>query len=102
MGAAGSDAAIETADVALMADDLSRLPWLVSHARRTLAVIRQNISFALAVKAAFVALTLGGYASLWAAIAADTGASLLVIFNGLRLLGTGPLPARPGRFRPDS
>jgi len=86
MGAAGTDAAIETADVALMSDDLSRLPWLVRHSRRTLAIIRQNIAFALAVKAVFVALTVAGYPSLWAAIAADTGTSLLVIFNGLRLL----------------
>jgi Cd2+/Zn2+-exporting ATPase len=86
MGAAGSDAAIETADVALMADDLTRLPWLVRHSRRTLAVIRQNIGFSLAVKAAFVALTFAGAASIWAAIAADMGASLLVIGNGLRLL----------------
>ena len=86
MGAAGSDAAIETADIALMADDLSKLPWLVRHSRRTLRVIRQNIAFSLTVKAAFVALTLWGVASLWAAIAADMGASLLVIFNGLRLL----------------
>src|SRR5439155_12230867 len=86
MGAAGSDAAIETADIALMSDDLSKLPWLVCHSRRTLAVIRQNIVFALAVKGVFVALTLVGFASLWAAIAADMGASLLVISNGLRLL----------------
>jgi Cd2+/Zn2+-exporting ATPase len=86
MGAAGSDAAIETADIALMSDDLTRLPWLIRHARRTLAVIRQNIAFALAVKALFVFLTFVGFASLWAAIAADMGASLLVIFNGLRLL----------------
>lgn len=86
MGAAGSDAAIETADIALMSDDLSKLPWLIQHSRRTLAIIRQNITFALAVKAIFVVLTLVGHASLWAAIAADTGASLLVIFNGLRLL----------------
>lgn len=86
MGAAGTDAAIETADVALMADDLTRLPWLVRHSRRTLAIIRQNIVFALSVKAIFVVLTFAGYASLWAAIAADMGASLLVIFNGLRLL----------------
>jgi Cd2+/Zn2+-exporting ATPase len=81
MGAAGSDAAIETADIALMSDDLSKLPWLIRHSRRTLAV-------SLAVKASFVVLTFAGYASLWAAIAADTGASLLVIFNGLRLLGS--------------
>ena len=86
MGAAGSDAAIETADIALMSDDLSKLPWLIDHSRRTLAIIRQNITFALAVKALFVVLTFAGYASLWAAIAADMGASLLVIFNGLRLL----------------
>ena len=86
MGAAGSDAAIETADIALMADDLTKLPWLVGHSRRTLRIIRQNIGFALGVKAVFVALTFAGFASLWAAIAADMGASLLVVFNGLRLL----------------
>ena len=86
MGAAGSDAAIESADVALMSDDLSRLPWLVQHSRRTLAVIRQNIAFSLGVKAVFVVLTFAGLASLWAAIAADMGASLLVIANALRLL----------------
>lgn len=86
MGGGGSDAAIETADIALLSDDLSRLPWLVGHSRRTLAVIRQNIAFALAVKALFVALTFFGSASLWAAIAADMGASLLVVGNALRLL----------------
>lgn len=86
MGAAGTDAALETADIALMADDLSKLPWLVGHARHTLAVIKQNIAFALAVKAVFILLSLAGYSSLWMAIAADTGASLLVIANGLRLL----------------
>jgi Cd2+/Zn2+-exporting ATPase len=89
MGAAGSDAAIETADIALMSDDLAKLPWLIAHSRRTVAVIRQNITFALAVKVVFVILTLIGTASLWAAIAADMGASLLVIFNGLRLLRGG-------------
>ena len=86
MGAAGSDAAIETADIALMSDDLSKLPWLIHHSRRTLSIIRQNIAFSLAVKALFVVLTFAGFASLWAAIAADMGASLLVIANGLRLL----------------
>jgi len=86
MGAAGTDAAVEAADIALMSDDLSKLPWLVGHARRTLVVIRQNITFSLAVKAFFVALTFAGFASLWMAIAADTGASLLVVVNGLRLL----------------
>lgn len=86
MGAAGADAAIETADIALMSDDLAKLPWLIRHSRRTLAIIRQNIWFSLAIKALFVLLTLAGISSLWGAIAADTGASLLVIFNGLRLL----------------
>lgn len=86
MGAAGSDAAIETADVALMSDDLAKLPWLILHSRRTLRVIRQNVVFSLAVKAVFVVLTFTGQASLWAAIGADMGASLLVILNGLRLL----------------
>jgi Cd2+/Zn2+-exporting ATPase len=90
MGAVGSDAAIETADIALMSDDLSKLPWLVKHSGRTLAIIRQNIAFSLAVKALFMALTFAGFASLWAAIAADMGASLLVISNGLRLLGSRP------------
>jgi len=86
MGAMGTDAALETADVALMSDDLSQLPWLITHSRRTLAIIRQNIRFALGVKVIFCLLTFAGYASLWGAIAADTGASLAVIANGLRLL----------------
>lgn len=86
MGAIGSDAAIETADIALMTDDIARLPWLVRHAKRGLAVIRQNIAFSLGVKAVFVVLTLAGMASLWGAIAADVGATLLVVTNALRLL----------------
>jgi len=86
MGAAGTDAAVETADIALMSDDLTRLPWLVRHARRSMRVIRQNIVFALSVKAAFMTLALLQLATLWMAIAADMGASLLVIFNALRLL----------------
>lgn len=101
MGAAGTDAAIETADIALMTDDLSKLPWLIQHSRRTLAIIRQNIGFSLAVKAIFVALTFAGMASLWAAIAADMGASLLVIFNGLRLLkGSSPGDSQSGFLKP--
>ena len=88
MGAAGSDAAIETADVALMSDDLSKLPWLIHHSRRTLGIVHQNIVLSLAVKALFVILTFVGFASLWAAIAADMGVSLLVILNALRLLGS--------------
>lgn len=86
MGAAGSDAAIETADVALMTDDLTRLPWLISHARRTLSTIRANVFFALGLKAAVMILAIAGMASLWMAIAADMGASLIVVFWSLRLL----------------
>lgn len=86
MGAIGSDAAIETADIALMTDDISKLPWLVFHAKRTLSIIRQNIVFSLGVKAVFLGLTFVGLASLWGAIAADVGASLLVVMNALRLL----------------
>ena len=86
MGSAGSDAAIEAADVALMSDDLSKLPWLVRHSRRTLSVIHQNVVFALGVKAVVFGLATAGFATLWMAIAADMGASLLVIGNGLRLL----------------
>ena len=89
MGAVGTDAAIETADIALMSDDLSKLPWLIRHSKKTLFIIRQNIWFSLGVKLLFVALTFGGYASLWAAIAADMGASLLVIAC---LLYTSPSP----------
>ena len=88
MGAIGTDAAIETADIALMSDDLSKLPWLIRHSRRALGIIRQNIVFALAVKAVFVVLTLLGYSSMWSAVAADSGATLLVVFNALRLLRT--------------
>ncbi len=86
MGAIGTDAAIETADIALMSDDLAKLPWLIRHSRRTLAVIRQNIVFALGVKMLFLVLTLLGHSSMWAAVAADSGATILVMFNALRLL----------------
>jgi Zn2+/Cd2+-exporting ATPase len=96
MGAAGSDAAIETADVALMSDDVSKLPWLIRHSRRTLGIVRQNVVLSLSVKAIFVVLTFAGAASLWAAIAADMGVSLLVIFNALRLLASGRPVAAPG------
>lgn len=86
MGAIGADAAIETADVALMSDDLSKIPWLIKHSRKTVMVIKQNIFFALFFKLLFVVAALFHYASLWMAITADIGASLIVIFNGLRLL----------------
>ncbi|WP_227470336.1 cation-translocating P-type ATPase [Massilia sp. YMA4] len=86
MGAAGSDAAIETADVALMDDDLRRLPDFVALSRRTRAILWQNIAAALGIKLVFFALALGGSATLWMAVFADVGASVLVVFNGLRLL----------------
>lgn len=87
MGAAGTDTAIETADLALMSDDLGKLAWLVRHSHRMQRVLRQNIAFALGVKAVFTLLAFAGIATLWGAIAADMGASLLVVFNGLRMLG---------------
>ena len=88
MGAAGTDAAIETADVALMKDDLSKIAETVRLSRRTLGIIRFNISFALGLKLLFLVLALLGYTSLWLAILADTGATLLVVANALRLLRT--------------
>jgi Cd2+/Zn2+-exporting ATPase len=87
MGAAGSDAALETADVALMADDLAKLPFTIRLSRRALAIIRQNIAFALLIKATFLILALTGQATLWMAVFADMGASLLVTLNGMRVLG---------------
>ena len=89
MGAVGSDAAIETADIALMTDDLRRLPWLLRHSRRVLRVIKENVILALGLKLVFMGLAVAGIATLWMAIAADMGASLLVIANGLRLLERG-------------
>jgi Zn2+/Cd2+-exporting ATPase len=86
MGAAGTDTAIETADVALMKDDLGKIAQAVTLGRRTVHVIQANIVFTLAVKALFLGLALFGYTSLWLAIAADTGATLVVIANALRLL----------------
>ncbi len=86
MGAAGTDTAIETADVALMDDDLRKLPAFIALSRTTSRVLRQNISLALGIKAVFFALAPAGMASLWMAVFADMGASLIVVFNGLRLL----------------
>ena len=86
MGVAGTDVAIETADIALMKDDLGRVAESVLLGRRTMGIIRFNIGFALALKTLFLVLTLSGHASLWLAILADTGATLLVVANALRLL----------------
>jgi Cd2+/Zn2+-exporting ATPase len=87
MGAAGTDAALETADVALMGDDLSRLSFALRLSRRMMAVVRANIALALLIKALFLILAVSGVATLWMAVVADTGASLLVTLNGMRMLG---------------
>jgi Cd2+/Zn2+-exporting ATPase len=86
MGAAGSDAAIETADVALMADELLKIPYALRLSRATLRNIKANLAISLVMKAAFVVATVAGVATLWMAIVADTGASVIVIANALRLL----------------
>ncbi len=88
MGAAGTDAALETADIALMADELTKLPYAFRLSRATVRVIQANIAFSLALKAAFLALGVAGAATLWMAVVADMGASLVVIANGLRLRQT--------------
>jgi Cd2+/Zn2+-exporting ATPase len=86
LGKRSTDVALETADVILMSDDLRSLGFLLRHARRALSVIKQNVVVALGLKAIFLVLAFGGVATLWMAIAADMGATLLVTFNGLRLL----------------
>lgn len=86
MGMAGTDTAMETADVALMRDDLEQVSVAIAQGKRALSVIRFNIAFAIAIKAVFLVLALAGFSNLWLAVAADTGASILVILNALRLL----------------
>ncbi len=86
MGVAGTDAALETADVALMADELLKIPYAVRLSRATARNIRANIAFSLVLKAVFVVMAVGGAATLWMAVGADMGASLVVIANALRLL----------------
>jgi Cd2+/Zn2+-exporting ATPase len=90
MGVAGTDTALETADIALMADDLTRLPFLIRLSRKALAVIRQNIAFAILIKLVAIALIFPGWLTLWMAVLADMGASLAVTLNGLRLLRERP------------
>ncbi|MCL5735496.1 MAG: HAD-IC family P-type ATPase, partial [Actinobacteria bacterium] len=97
MGVAGSDTALETADVALMDDDLRKLPVFIRLSRRTAVVLSENIGLALSIKALFLALAIAGQATLWMAILADMGVSLLVIFNGLRLLRRGSHSVPPSR-----
>jgi Cd2+/Zn2+-exporting ATPase len=86
MGVAGTDAALETADVALMADELLKIPYAFRLSRATLRNIRANIAFSIVLKGAFLILAIAGAATLWMAVAADMGASLIVIANALRLL----------------
>ncbi|MFY9513668.1 MAG: heavy metal translocating P-type ATPase [Rubrivivax sp.] len=90
MGAAGTDTAIETADVALMQDDLRKLPEFIALSRRVGGILKANIAFAIGTKAVFMVLASTGHASLWLAILADMGASLVVVFNGMRLLAARP------------
>ncbi len=86
LGQRATDVALETANVVLMSGDLNKLPFLLRHARRTSAVIRQNVGIALGLKLIFLLTAMTGTATLWMAVAADMGATLLVTFNGLRLL----------------
>jgi Zn2+/Cd2+-exporting ATPase len=95
MGGAGTAAAIETADVTLMADDLRGVPFAVRLGRATVSTIRANVAVALGLKLAFLALAVAGVATLWMAVVADMGASILVVTNALRLL-------RFGRLEPSS
>jgi Cd2+/Zn2+-exporting ATPase len=86
MGAAGTDVALETADVALMGDDLSKLAFAISVSQKTVRIIKQNVALSIAIKGVFLVLAVGGWATLWMAVAADMGGSLLVVANGLRAL----------------
>jgi Zn2+/Cd2+-exporting ATPase len=100
MGPRSTDAALETADIVIATDDLRRVSWTLAHARRALAVVKQNVWISVGAKLAFVVLAATGHATLWMAVAADTGATIVVTLNGLRLLGARGAhrdrpPARP-------
>ena len=97
MGATASDTALENADIALMANDLSKLDYTISLGRRTLTIIKENVAFAIAIKALFIGLAVFGLANLWMAVFADMGASLIVILNGMRLLRQPQRAQRPQR-----
>ena len=86
MGACGTAQAIETADVALMDDDLGKVPQFIRLARGTFALVAENIVFALGVKAAFFGLAFAGIATMWMAVFADVGTTIIVVLNGLRAL----------------
>lgn len=85
MGVAGTDAALETADIALMADDLTKLSYTIKLSRKTLSIIKQNITFALVIKVLILLLVIPGWLTLWLAVLGDMGSSLLVTLNGMRL-----------------
>ena len=89
MGGAGTDAALETADIVLMGDDLGKIPAIIRLSKKTLAIIKQNIIFALGLKAVALLLVIPGWLTLWIAIFADMGATLLVVLNSLRLMKKG-------------
>jgi len=89
MGATGTDIALETSDVALMSDDLTRIPYVIRLGKKALWVVKENITVALVTKFVFFALAVPGLATLWMAVGADMGASLVVIANGMRLLRNG-------------
>ena len=86
MGVAGTDVALATADIALMGDDLGKPALAVKLSRKTLLAIRQNIWFSIGIKGVFLVLAIGGWATLWMAVAADMGASLTVVMNSLRVM----------------
>ena len=88
MGAAGTDTALETADIALMANDLTKLTYIIKLSRKTLDIIKQNVAFALLIKGFILLLVIPGWLTLWMAVAGDMGSSLLVTLNGMRLLRT--------------
>ena len=102
MGAAGSDTALETADVALLGDDLSALPRFLLLGRRTVGIVRANVAFSVATKLVVLVAAVLGRANMWLAVFADTGVALLVILNGMRLLRGGEAgsasPARATAF----
>lgn len=98
MGAMGTDTAMETADVAIMDDDLRKIPEFIQLSKRTHAILVQNISLALVIKAVFLLLAILGMATMWMAVFADVGASLLVVFNGLRMLRATPALANTSNY----
>jgi Cd2+/Zn2+-exporting ATPase len=86
MGGAGTDIAMEAADIVIMNDDLRRIPQAIMLSRKTQAILWQNIALALGIKAVFLVMAIFGNATMWMAVFADMGASLIVVANGLRLL----------------